>query len=332
MMKTYRLHDRYNLQLHHEPAPELSGEEVLVHVHSVGICGSDLLWYSTAGIGDTQITKPIIPCHEFMGMTASGQRVAVDPAIPCGRCDHCLHGNPNLCPKVIFAGHDGKDGALCEQIAWPSSCLFPIPDSITDAEGAMLEPLGVALHAMDLAHLKIGQTVGVFGCGPIGLLLIQLAHLAGASRIIATDPLTHRLQAATALGVDGVFQVQDATDIAQVNSLTKNMDVDVAFDVSGTPDAVHTAFQVAKPGGKVILVGMPIQDQTVFPASVSRRKGLTIKLVRRMKHTYPRAIDLVMRHQVDVLSLVTHHFPFQSAPQAFELAARREGIKIVIDL
>lgn len=331
-MKTFRLYGRYDLRLHVEPIPLPAEGQELLQIASVGICGSDLLWYSTAGIGDAQLTHNLVLGHEFVAITEKGQRVAVDPAIPCGKCPLCLSGDANLCPAVIFAGHDSHDGALREWLVWPSSNLHPLPDQISNAEGVMLEPLGVAIHAVDLAHLRIGMRVGVVGCGPIGLLIIQLARLAGSGTIIATDPLQHRVDAAKVAGADQAVLIHETTDLSSLFAYTDGEGVDVAFDASGSPDAVNTAFQMAVPGGKVILAGIPDNDHTEFSASLARRKGLTIKLVRRMKLTYPRAIDLVLQKKINVSSIISHHFPFEQTPQAFELAGKRNGLKIIIDL
>lgn len=315
-----------------EPRPIPGSGEELIQVKAVGICGSDLRWYREGGIGDARLDQPLIPGHEFSGVTERGQRVAVDPAIPCGKCDLCLQGHPNLCEQVIFAGHGSFDGALREFMPWDQKCLFPIPDSMTDDDGAMLEPLGVAIHAVDLGHLKVGMTVGVFGCGPIGLSIIQLARLSGVRQIIATDLLDHRVIAAKSLGADQVFQVKGRLDLKFIPEVTGGRSVDVAFEVAGEQDAVDDAFEAVVPGGKVILAGIPRGDCTSFTASTARRKGLTIKLVRRMKHTYPRAIDLVSKGQVDVRSLVTHHFPLEKAAEAFAVAENREGLKVMIQI
>jgi L-iditol 2-dehydrogenase len=216
-----------------------------------------------------------------------------------------------------FAGHGLEDGALRETIAWPEECLFPLPDLLSDEDGVMLEPLGVAIHALDLAKLQVGMRVGVFGCGPIGLLVLQLARLAGAAEVLVSEPLPHRLEAARRLGG---------------RDWTPGRSVDVAFEVAGENAAVETAVEAVKPGGVVILAGIPSEDRTCFPASVARRKGLTLKLVRRMKFTYPRAIQMVKDNQVDVRSLVTRRFPLEQAQQAFTVAQGREGLKIIITL
>jgi L-iditol 2-dehydrogenase len=301
------------------------------------VCGSDLHWFDEAGIGDAQITHPLVLGHEFAGVVDSrsselyGQRVAVDPAIPCQTCEFCLEGNPNLCADLRFAGHGLTDGGLQEFLAWPERCLYLLPDGMSDCEGAMLEPLGVALYGVDLAGLKPGMAVGVFGCGPIGLLIVQLARLSGATQIIATDRMPHRVEAARAFGATEVFLVDDDWDDELVWKASGGRGVAVAFEVAGENQAVETAIAAARPGGRVVLVGIPYPDQTSFTASTARRKGLTLQLSRRMKFTYPRAIQLVEQGKVDVSSLVTHRFPLSQAKQAFQIAQRREGLKVVIE-
>ncbi len=331
-MKTARLHGIQDLRIHDEPLPSAGAGEEVIRVTAVGVCGSDLHWFARQVIGDARLTRPLVLGHEFSGRTAEGVRVAVDPALPCHRCEFCRRGDPNLCPQIRFAGHGEVDGAMREYLAWDAGCLYPLPDSISDDEGAMLEPLGVALHAVDLAHLQPGMTVGVFGCGPVGLLIIQAARIAGAIKVIATDLLPHRVEAAQSLGADQAFLVSGSPPAAALQDATGGRGLDIAFEAAGTQAAVDNAFQAVAPGGKVLLAGIPAEDTTSFTASLARRKGLTIKLVRRMKHTYPRAIELVQKGWVDVRSLVTHHFPLEQAGQAFQTAARREGIKVIIHM
>jgi L-iditol 2-dehydrogenase len=327
-MKSVRLHGTGNLQTHDEPVPVAAEGEKLVRVKAVGVCGSDLHWFSEGEIGDAKLEHPLVLGHEFAGLTENGQRVAIDPAIPCRQCEFCDHGNPNLCSSLIFAGHGRTDGALREWLAWNEKSLFPIPDSISDADGALLEPLGIAIHAVDLGKLKAGMSVGVFGCGPIGLLIIQVAKLSGAANIVATDKLSHRVDAAKRFGASEAFLVGEKSRLAA----TYGRGVDIAFEAAGRQAAVDDAFDLVMPGGKVVLVGIPDDDRTSFSASTARRKGLTIKLARRMKHTYPRAIELVSKGLVDVRSIVTHRFPLEQAVEAFRVAERREGLKIIIDV
>lgn len=339
-MKSVRLHGTGDLRNHDESVPQAGEGEKLVRVRAVGVCGSDLHWFSEGGIGDVHLAHPLVLGHEFAGETQNGQRVAIDPAIPCGHCEFCARGDPNLCASMIFAGHGTQDGALREWIAWSAKSLFPIPDALSDADGAMLEPLGVAIHAVDLGKLKAGMTVGIFGCGPIGLLVIQMARLSGATNIIATDKLVHRVEAAKEYGASHAFLVDDhwgqdglaASIVEALRTTTNGRGVDVAFEAAGTQEAVDTSVAAVVPGGKVVLAGIPDDDETSFSASAARRKGLTIKLVRRMKHTYPRAIELVSKGLVDVRSLVTHRFPLEQASEAFRVAERREGLKIIIEV
>jgi L-iditol 2-dehydrogenase len=286
-----------------------------VHITAVGLCGSDLHWFCEAGIGDAGLAHPLVLGHEFAGVTEAGQRVAVDPAVPCETCDVCLAGHPNLCPHGRFAGYGPQDGGLREQLVWPTRYLVPIPDSFSDADGAMLEPLGIALHAVDLGKVRAGMRVGVFGCGPIGLLVLQVARAAGAVDVVVTEPLPHRLAAARELGG---------------TEWRPGQQVDVAFECAGENSAVNDCIVAAKPGGRVIIVGIPSGGQTTFSASIARRKGLTLKLSRRMKHTYERAIRLVESGRVDVRSLVTHRFPLARIAEAFASAQRREGLKVMI--
>jgi L-iditol 2-dehydrogenase len=194
----------------------------------------------------------------------------------------------------------------------------------------MLEPLGIAIHAVDLAHLKVGMSVGVFGCGPIGLLILQLARLAGVNKILATDILPHRVEAARALGADETHLVEDNFGDREL-ALLDGRELDVVFEAAGENAAVEMAVAAACPGGKVILVGIPPDDRTSFTASLARRKGLTLKLVRRMKLTYPRAIQLIESGKVNVHSLVTHTFSLEQAAEAFAVATRRDGLKVIIN-
>ncbi len=328
-MKVLRLHGPSDLRLHDEPVPIPGQGEALLRVTAVGVCGSDIHWFNEAGIGDAQVDNPLVLGHEFAVLTGENIRAAVDPAIPCGECQYCQRGDPNFCERLLFAGHAPQDGAMRQQIAWPSRCLHPLPAKLSDAEGAMLEPLGIAIHAVDLAHLRVGMSVGIFGCGPVGLLILQLACLAGASKVVTTDVLPHRAEAARSFGADDSRLVPTGFG-REEQEMFGRLGLDVAFEAAGENAAVEAAMAATRPGGKVILVGIPPDDRTSFSASMARHKGLAIKLVHRMKLTYPRAIQLVESGKVNVRSLVTHSFPLERALEAFSVASRREGLKVII--
>lgn len=332
-MREARLHGIGDIRIGPAERPVAGPGESLVRVSAVGLCGSDLHWFAEGGIGDATLRRPLVLGHEFGGVVEGGaldgQRVAVDPAVACGRCDRCREGDTNLCPTVRFAGHGAQDGGLREYVAWPTHLLHPVPASFSQTAAAMLEPLGVALHAFDLGHARLGTSVAVVGCGPIGLMLLQVARAAGCAPVIAVEPREHRRHAAATLGADIV--IDPLADFPEtLESIGRPDGVDVAFEFAGPDDAVAAAMQLARPGARVVLGGIPEHDSTNFPASVARRKGLTIAMVRRMREVYPRAIRLVERGLVDVDSVVTHRFSLDDSPRAFATAAAREGIKTVI--
>ena len=335
-MRVARLAGVGRLGVAEEDAPEAAKGESLVRVGAVGLCGSDLHWYTGGGIGDAVLARPLVLGHEVAGVAESGpyagRLVALDPAVPCGRCAICLEGHRNLCPQVRFAGHGSTDGGLRELIAWPDAQLHPLPQAMSAADATVLEPLGVAVHAMDLAHVRLGGSVTVVGCGPIGLLLVQLARAAGAGRVVVVEPLAHRREAALRCGADAAL---DPAEVAAEGMFASGLGppgADVVLEVVGSPEAVELAVRAARPGGRVALVGIPDEDVTTFPASIARRKGLTLAVVRRMKEVYPRAIELVERGVVEVSSLVTHRFPLEDVAGAFRLAAAREGLKVVVEV
>ena len=326
-MKVARLKGAGSLEVTEEPVPVPGPGESLVRVSAVGICGSDLHWFGQGAIGDAVVKQPLVLGHEMGGTVVGGPLdgtlVAVDPAIPDNVCQRCIEGNRNLCPNVRFAGHGTVDGGLREYMTWPTELLFPVPEHMSDVTVALLEPLGVALHAFDLGHFRFGASVGVVGCGPIGLMLVQVARAAGASRIVAVEPLAHRREQSARSGADVCLSPEEL-------EASFSGELDVVFEVAGNDAAVAESMHLVRYGGRVVLVGIPDDDQTSFPASPARRKGLTIAMSRRMKEAYPRAVDTVERKVVDLEPLVSATFPLAEAARAFEVAAGREGLKTVV--
>jgi len=327
-MRAIRLHGQGDVRVHDEPEPVPAEGEALVAVSAVGLCGSDLHWYTEGHIGDAHLERPIVPGHEFFGVARTGkyagQRVIVEPSIACNHCQYCHRGDHNLCENGIFAGHGSRDGGMQEVIAWPERCLTPIPDEVSDDDAVTLEPLGVALHAFDLSHIKAGWTIGVVGCGPIGLLLLQLVRNANAVGLIAVEPREHRRAKAAELGARTVLAPEEVGSYGNT--------CDLVFDVSGSAEAVAEALTLAKPGARIVLVGIPDDDTTTFRASVARRKAITFVEVRRMKEVYDRAIPLLATGLVNGATLVSHAFGPDRADDAFRAAAAREGHKVVIKM
>jgi L-iditol 2-dehydrogenase len=319
-VRSLRLHAAGELQLHDEPDPEPEPGEVLVRIRGVGLCGSDRHWFLEGGIGDAVLREPLVLGHEFAGVVEegprAGERVVLDPAVPCGRCALCLAGQEHLCADMRFAGHGSTDGALRTLVAWPGRLAHALPDAVADDAAPLLEPLGVALHAVDVGGAA--ATAAVIGCGPLGLLLVQALQAAGVSVELATDPLEHRAAAARELGARSAEQA--------------GVEVDVAFEAAGDDDALDAAIAAARPGGRVVLVGIPDGDRSSFRAAAARRKELTLALCRRMRATdLPRAIRLAESRDLELGSLVTARYGLDDGPQAFRDLVERRGLKVVVE-
>lgn len=348
-MRAVRLHGPADLRLDALPMPPQPGPgQVLLKVESVGICGSDLHTFQDARIGDTRLAAPLVLGHEFAGRVAAvgpdtrdglfspllpDTRVAVDPAQPCGHCESCLHGNPNLCHHLHFTGHYPDGGALCDYLLLPGATCFPLPPGCDSEVGALLETLGVALHAVDLARIRVGDAVAILGAGPIGLSILQVVRLTGAYPIFITDKFPWRLELARKFGATPIACAHQ-DPIAAIHHATAGRGVDVAIEAAWADDSVNQAAAMARLGGRVVIVGISSDDKILLKHSTARRKGLTIRLARRMKHTYERAIALHQRGAVDLKSLVTHRFPLEQTPAAFALnhAYQDNVVKVLINL
>ena len=327
------------------PGPPRRGQ-VLLRVKATGICGSDLHSYSDARIGDSVVSSPLVLGHEFSGVVEAvgpgssdgsfqplkpGTRVAVDPAQPCGRCELCEAGHPNLCRRLHFCGNFPDGGSLCEWMHMPAHSCFPVPPSLSDIQAALLEPLGVAIHAVDLARLRVANSLAIVGAGPIGLLILQVARLAGADPIFVSDRLNWRLKLAKSLGGIPVnATTQDPVD--RITRETNGRGVDVAIEAAWADESVQDAAEMTRLGGRLVLVGIPGDDTLKLKHSVARRKGLTIVMSRRMKHVYPRAIRLAASRRVDLKALVSHRFPLRKAADAFALNTKYQDsvVKVII--
>jgi L-iditol 2-dehydrogenase len=213
----------------------------------------------------------------------------------------------------------------------PAHSCFPVPDSIDDTGAALLEPLGVAIHAIDLARIRVASSVAILGAGPIGLLILQLARLSGAGPVFVADKFSWRLELAQRWGAIPVSCTED-DPVRRVAHETHGRGVDIAIEAAWADHSVEQAAQMARLGGRLVLVGIPGDDRLALKHSTARRKGLTILMSRRMKHAYPRAIQLAREGRVDLLGLVTHRFPLEHAAEAFTLNAAYQDrvVKVMI--
>jgi len=349
-MLAARLHGPADLRLERVPMPRApAAHEALLRVQAVGVCGSDLHTFRHARIGDTRIDGPLILGHEFAAVVEAvgagatdgefrrlepGSRVAVDPAQPCGQCELCERGHPNLCLNLRFRGLWPDQGALQQQILVPARSCFPLPETIDDATAVLLEPLGVAIHAVDLAKIRVGHRVAILGAGPIGLCILQVARLAGADAVYVTDKFPWRLDLARRLGATQTWCCDQTDAVAAVRAATGGRGVDVAIEAAWCDGSVDQAAEMLVHGGRLVVAGIPEDDRLSLKHSTARRKGLTIVMVRRMKHAYPRAIRLVVRGAVDLGPLVSHRFPLEKAAEAFALNAEyRDGVvKAIVEM
>jgi L-iditol 2-dehydrogenase len=348
-MPAARLHGAADLRVDDLPHPgDPPFGQALVRVEAVGICGSDLHTYRCGVIGDTHLAGPIVMGHEFGGVVElvgadsldgngkplqPGVRVAVDPAQPCGRCEWCRRGDSNLCPHIVFCGLSPYDGAMRPWMHVPANTCYPVPDGMDAVTAAMLEPFGVAIHTLDLAKLRPAESVAVIGAGSIGLCILQLLVSGHARPVFAADKLPWRVALAEQFGAQAWRT--EKTDVARaVLDATAGRGVDVAIEAASGGDALFQAAEMLAPGGRLMAVGIDEDDRLVVRHSNARRKGITVRMVRRMKHAYGRAIRLVEQGDFDLAALVTHRFPLDQAPRAFALNANYDDgvVKAMIEI
>ena len=318
-----------DLRVEERPKPKPGPGQVLVRVRAVGLCGSDVHYFTHGRIGEQVVRAPMIVGHEGAGEVAAlgpgvtglvvGQRCAIEPANSCGHCEFCQTGRPNLCPAVKFCSTPPIDGLMCEFAVMEQHQCVPIPDSISWDEAAMLEPLQVGVHAVNLACVRPDETVAVVGAGCIGLGCMETARVAGAGRLIVTDKLDYRLKLARKLGATDTINVGKKDPLEEVKRLTDGRGADLVFECTNRAAGAPQAWSLAGIGGRVIMVGIPEEDEIVQDSHSPRRKELRVQYVRRSRHAGRQAMDLVAAKRIDVASWVTHRVPLAEAVKAFEM-------------
>ncbi|KAL9115989.1 MAG: hypothetical protein Q9227_000357 [Pyrenula ochraceoflavens] len=334
-----------NVKFEDRPVPELKNpRDVLVEVKYTGICGSDVHYWQHGSIGRFVLKEPMVLGHESAGVVARvgpavkdlkvGDHVAMEPGLPCRYCVRCKEGKYNLCADMAFAATPPFDGTLAKYFVLADDFCFKLPENVSLEEGALIEPLAVAVHITRQADVRQGESVVVFGAGPVGLLCCAVAKAFGASKVISVDIVKSRLDfakkyAATAVFVpEPVSAPENAERLRKENNLPDG--IDVAIDASGAEPSVNTAIHALRIGGRYVQGGMG-KENIQFPISAACTKELTIKGSFRYSNDYQLAIDLVASGKINVFYLITGRVPFENAEQAFTDVKAGKGIKTIIE-
>jgi len=309
-----------SVRIESREVPVPTANEVLIAVKSVGICGSDIHYWSHGRIGPYVVESDLVLGHEASGEVVGvgsavsrlrvGDRVALEPGVPCGnfsQCLQCREGRYNLCPDVRFFATPPIDGAFAEFITLPEDFAHPLPDSMSFDEGALMEPLSVGVWAARKARIDASSTVLIAGCGPVGILTAMVARASGAMSVVLFDVNGQRRDAAHSLG----FIAVTATEVAQTDNAP-----DVFIDCSGNASAIAVGIAAIEPAGTVVLVGMAPESIVGLPVDQIQGKELWLTGTFRYANTYPTAISLVERGLVDVASVVSAHYPLEGVEDA----------------
>ncbi|PWW32279.1 (R,R)-butanediol dehydrogenase/meso-butanediol dehydrogenase/diacetyl reductase [Cytobacillus oceanisediminis] len=349
-MKAALWYDTKDIRVETIPEPSLEKDQVKIKVSYCGICGSDLHEYLAGPIfipveEPHPISKdkaPIVMGHEFAGVVAAvgedvtgikvGDRVCVEPIYSCGTCHSCRKGHYNVCEQLGFIGLSGGLGGFSEYSVVPSKMIHKIPDNMTWEQAALVEPAAVAVHAVRQSDMKIGDSVAVIGTGPIGLLVIQAAKAAGASKIAAVEVSPERRDFAEQAGADLVIDPLEREPVEAIKEFTNGLGVDVAFEVAGIEATIHTAIESTKPEGNVVNISIWEKPASI-PVNqfiLTERKMTSIIAYRNI---FPQVIQLIANGQMKATELITKKISLdQIVTEGFEaLTNNKNQIKILVD-
>jgi L-iditol 2-dehydrogenase len=321
------------------PRPAIKDRtDVLLRVKTVGICGSDLHYYSEEQVGDTVMHYPVVLGHECAAVAEEtgpgvrkikpGDRVAIEPAISCGSCDQCRAGRPNTCRALSFLGHPKeRSGALAELIVMPEENCYPLSERMTFAQATLAEPLSIGLHAVNLAGDLKGRTVAILGSGPIGLSVGLVALQAGAAATFMTDKVEARLRvAAREAGARWTGNPLDRDIVAEILGLAPG-GLDCVFECCGRQEALDQAVELLKPGGTLLLVGIPLEGRISFDISRLRHRELRLQNIRRQNQCFGPALRMIGDGRINVDFMAGHMFRLEDAQKAFDTALHyRDGV------
>lgn len=307
--------------------PDPEPGEVTVRIRAVGVCGSDMHFYLEDGCAGTPAAYPQVLGHEPAGEIAAvgagvadlkpGDRVAVEPAISCGRCEPCRTGRRNLCGRAQFMGGIQLPGLLREYAVMPRENALKVPPHMSFAAAATIEPIAVLLHSMELAGLQLGETVAVMGAGPIGLLALQMAKLAGASVVVVGDKVPHRLARAEELGADQVVDVSKESISDAAHDLTGGRGVHVVFDAAAKQESINASVRSVRAGGRIVLIGIPSAETIALELWPALQSEATLVVQHRSNGGDHAALELLEDGRLDPASILSHRYPLSEGHRAF---------------
>ena len=337
------IHAAGDLRIEAVETPAVGAGQARIRVRAGGICGSDLHYYQHGGFGSIRIQQPMVLGHEIAGVVeeigagvaglAVGAHVAVSPSRPCGACRFCQLGLQNHCLEMRYYGSAMRmphvQGAFRQEMVIEAGQAHPLAAGITDGEGAMAEPLAVALHAVNRAGALLGRKVLVTGCGPIGAMVVMAARRAGAGQIVATDVVAQPLRKVARLGADETVNVaEDAAGLARYAA--EKGQFDVLFEASGNERALRSAFEVVRPRGIVVQLGLSGSEMTL-PINTVVAKEFDLRGAFRFHAEFEVAVGLINKGLVDLKPLVSATLPYRDAGRAFALAAdRTRSMKVLL--
>ncbi len=344
-MKTMVLTGLRGMELRDVPAPELSQpDDVLLKMAAVGVCGSDIHYYKKGRIGDQVVRYPFTVGHEGSAIVREvgegvtrvkpGDPVVFDPLVACGTCSQCIGGRRHTCLNARFLGCPGqREGCLSEYIVMPEACCYPIGSEVSLEKAVLIEPLSIGIYTIAFISKPSAQNIGILGMGPIGLCVLVSARESGAKSVFVTDKIDSRLDVAMNMGADWIGNPLCSDIVAGI--IQKVPDgLDVVIECCGDQDALDQAVMLLKPGGILLIVGIPEEERISFDSNQIRRKEIHIQNIRRQNETVQEAIDLLGSGRFNIGTLLTHRFPFEETQSAFDLVAKYgDGVvKAVIQL
>ena len=332
-MKAAVLHGPRDLRVEIARVPDPGPGEVVVRVGMAGLCGTDYrIW-----TGDRPVGYPLVPGHEFVGQVSAvgrgvtrvrpGDRVAVEPNYSCGVCPLCREGNRNLCLSRTAVGID-VDGCFAEHARVPERCCWPAPAGVADDDLLITEPLAVIVRAVARGAVQRGESAAVVGAGSLGLLALQVLRGRGA-RVLVVSRTTRRFALARELGAEATHAVADGPLETTARAFSGREGIDVVLETAGTAEAVAHALALVRPGGRVVLTGLPHEPTPVAFFSVVRRE-VTIAGSMIYQDEFPEAMRLIAAGTVRTTPLVTHRFPLDAISEAFAAHERPDSIKVAV--